>query len=296
MHCAQDLDLLAAHMSDAEDSDQVSSTPAPLCFLFDGCLEQVLRWLPIQHALRTARTSKAFERASAASIKGVGWDAPPAAAATAATAVATATATPFGVYGRIDGALDAIQGEEGETVLHCGLGTPCLDLRAAGDAVDCAALVHLLQIAFKSHVSANRVANATGAGPPSGSPRVPKELGSNHVLPVLKGLAVHSLAIRTKVSDVQSSDPRTSIPGTTGLIILIVGPKERSPPELACFPLRPECASLPLEVKLAPLAACCEGGHGEASTCDTTAASPSVSGRTTENWQPATSRAAFGSN
>lgn len=197
MHRWSDLDLLAANMSDGEDSEQVSSPPASLCFLFDGCLDQVLRWLPMQHVLRIARTSKAFERASVASIKGAGWDAAPA-----ADTAATATATPFGVYSRIDGALDAIQGEEGETVMHGGLGTPCLDLRAAGDSVDCATLVHLLQIAFKPTAAvANPVANANWAGLPAGNPRVPGELGNK---PVLKGLAVHSRAIKTKVGDVQT--------------------------------------------------------------------------------------------
>lgn len=189
-------------MIHVESPGQGSHPSVSACFQSNDCLEHILRWLTVQDALRCARTSKAFERASAASIraKGVAWDAPPA----ATTATATATATPFGVYGRIHGGIDPILGAEGDTaVLHCGLGTPCLDLRAAGDDVDCAALTHLLRIAFRPTAApqANRPASAaTGTGLPSEQPSVRGELGNK---PVLKGLAIRSLAIKTKVGIVQ---------------------------------------------------------------------------------------------
>lgn len=93
---------------------------------------QVLEFLSMPHALRCSAASKAFLSASLASVKFASWQ---------------------GIQPD-----DYWRGEAGTTILDAPalasqglLGTPCVDVRAAGDAVDDKALLGLLRRAFRAN-------------------------------------------------------------------------------------------------------------------------------------------------
>lgn len=136
-------------MSDAESSVPASpsspsspSSRSAHCLLSDDVLLQVLQWLPVPSSVHSGITSKAFSRAALASLRRGTW----------------ATTRDDGCPGRHgrssteEAAASSEEGDEEGALLSQGgrLGTPCLDLRSAGDAVDCAALLGLLRRGFKA--------------------------------------------------------------------------------------------------------------------------------------------------
>ena len=151
----------------------------------DDLLEQVLCFLTPTQALRCSRTSRAFLRAALASLERANtWPADPG------TAVPCRTAYHGGSSGS-------------------GLvGTPCLDLRDAGDAIDSRALLAVLGRAFvkpggSSNVAAAAAARAGVHGEGGGEGGTGSYAARKPA--VLKGLAVRSAVIQDEVSAVQAA-------------------------------------------------------------------------------------------
>lgn len=163
--------------SETEDSKQASPSCSSRCLQSDDVLRQVLQWLSVPQSFRCGRSSKAFSRASLSALQSAGWDAP-AARRTCWT------------YGHLDCTRQDIEGSEESTVLSSGLGTPCLDLRAVGSAVNCGVLQQLLGETFKAPNNGNQTALG---------PAMLREERERAARPQLKGLAIHSSAVKNKV-------------------------------------------------------------------------------------------------
>lgn len=204
-------------MSDAEISVPAClsspSSRSAHCLLSDDVILQVLQWLPVPSAVRSGGTSKAFSRAALASLRRGTW----------ATTHDDSCRGRHGGSSTEETAASSEEGEEGPLLSQGGrlLGTPCLDLRSVGDAVDCAALQGLLERGFKAssttppvHQEECRRLSSTGerskasvegvdtisstsAGSKPGLVVAPSE--REQELPVLRGLAVRSSAVDDEV-------------------------------------------------------------------------------------------------
>lgn len=208
-------------MSDAERSVPASpsspSSRSAHCLLSDDVIVQVLQWLPVPCAVHSGRTSKAFSRAALASLRRGTW----------ATTRDDDCRGRHGSSSTEETAASSEEEEEEGALLSQGgrLGTPCLDLRSAGDAVDCAALLGLLGRGFKAgsttppmrqeerqrqsstggrskaSVEGVDVISSSGACSKSGIVFTPSERKQER--PVLRGLAVRSSALEDEVRTTQ---------------------------------------------------------------------------------------------
>jgi len=153
---------------------------APPTSLPEDLHGQVLRWLSVTEVLRSGRTSRAFQRAALAAVgAGLSW---------------SPGATDCGTHG----------------YSYCCypsevVGTPFLDLRAAGDSVDSRALLAVLGKVFRKPSASI----TTGAVEREGDDEVQGEKRGGAVAvgrpAILKGLAVCSAAIQDEVGNLTVS-------------------------------------------------------------------------------------------
>ncbi|CAM9509743.1 unnamed protein product, partial [Ectocarpus sp. 13 AM-2016] len=135
-------------MDDSEQHDEhrqqeqrQHQPPAHPCRLPDDVVEQILCLLPVDQILRSGRTSRAFSRASRAALQGATWAPDPAVAGGSDDG-----AVRCGTHGHTRCCRSA--GDSGTHTDRIVVGTPCLDLRSAADAVDCRALSVMLRRGF----------------------------------------------------------------------------------------------------------------------------------------------------
>lgn len=151
----------------------------------DDLLEQVLCFLPPTQALRCGRTSRAFLRAALTSLERAAWPADPGASCDYNCCRAGSNGN----------------GDRGGRLV----GTPCLDLREAGDAVDSRALLAVVGGIFSKPGggSSNAPDGEDGDQGESGKSAAARKPA------VLKGLAVRSADVQDEVrfgQRCQSSD------------------------------------------------------------------------------------------
>lgn len=153
----------------------------------DDVLEQILCFLPPAQVLRCGRTSKAFLRAALASLERAAWSPDPGAHGHPCRYS----------YPRAGGI--GSSGRGGRLA-----GTPCLDLRDAGDAVDSQALSAMLGRIFikPADGSDHAASSAGGAAEAEGGRDGGENRGSSSAAgkpAVLKGFAVRSAVIKDEV-------------------------------------------------------------------------------------------------
>lgn len=157
-----------------EQAQEVQSAPPRRTkSLPEDLVGQILRWLPVTQALRCGQTSRMFQRAALASLQNVSWS---SGAADCGTHGHSYCCYPRGV-----------------------VGTPCLDLRAAGDSVDSQALLAVLGRVVGKPAASTPTAAVGREGGDSGQG---EERGSTAAVGrpvILKGLAVCSAAIKDEV-------------------------------------------------------------------------------------------------
>ncbi|CAM9107304.1 unnamed protein product [Pylaiella littoralis] len=214
----QEQQRLQEHQQQQEQQEQLAAQPpnanSPRSLPHD-VLETVFCFFPATQALRCARTSRAFSRASLASLQSATWLPDPGVtdgSASTTTAATAAAAWDCGAHGHSscsnfsnsdlngssngsasDGSWSGIRSSSG-----VALGTPCLDLRGAGDSMDFRTLLALLQRVFDKTV-------AKGGGGGKGE-SVSGSSGSAARGPVgrhaiLKGLAVCSTAVQDEAME-----------------------------------------------------------------------------------------------
>lgn len=229
-------------MSDTESSvPDCPSSPScsAHCLLSDDVLLQVLQWLPVPSAVHTGMTSKAFSRAALSSLRRAAWTTTRddddddyccrGSHTTNRSSTLEETASSEDGDGEEEASEDGEEQEQ-EALLSQGsggrlLGTPCLDVRSAGDAVDCAALLGLLARGFKAAASTTTPAQVNqerqrllllsssageslkpsveGLSLDTSCPSIASSGGSKgeqESRPVLRGLAVRSSGIEDEVS------------------------------------------------------------------------------------------------
>lgn len=149
----------------------------------DDLLERVLCFLPPTQALRCSRTSRAFLRAALASMERATWPADPGTTSChtnccrAGNNSSTGSSSGRGLFG-----------------------TPCLDLRDAGDSVDSRALLAVLgRIFVKPGGSSNAAAAAAARADVGGEAEGESRSYAVRKPAVLKGVAVRSAVIQDEV-------------------------------------------------------------------------------------------------
>ncbi|CAN0274674.1 unnamed protein product [Ectocarpus sp. 6 AP-2014] len=179
-------------MDDSEQHDEhrqqeqrQHQPPARTCRLPDDVVEQILCLLPVEQILRCGRTSRAFSRASQAALQGATWAPDPAVAVGSDDG-----AVRCGTHGHTH--CCRIAGDSGIHTDSLVVGTPCLDLRAAADAVDCRALSAMLRKGFGELEESSSAGGGDGAETDDHS-GAPATRGRKCVL---RGLAVCSAAVR----------------------------------------------------------------------------------------------------
>lgn len=109
--------------------------------LSEDVLQQVVLWLPVPAALQCGRVSKAFSKATLAAARCAVW-------------TPSMPSNPASVafdHSYWDPVVANEDSYGGDTHFRHGnrlLGTPCIDLRPGGDAVDCSSLTCLLSRVF----------------------------------------------------------------------------------------------------------------------------------------------------
>ncbi|CAM9806909.1 unnamed protein product, partial [Ectocarpus sp. 12 AP-2014] len=129
------------HDEHRQQEQREHQPPARTCRLPDDVVEQILCLLPVEQILRCGRTSRSFSRASLAALQGATWAPDPAAAVGSDDG-----AVRCGTHGHTS--CCRIAGDSGTHTDSLVVGTPCLDLRSAADAVDCQALSVMLRRGF----------------------------------------------------------------------------------------------------------------------------------------------------
>ncbi|CAM9127636.1 unnamed protein product [Scytosiphon promiscuus] len=161
-----------------EENAEDQPLPGEASSLPEEIIQQILRFFPVDQALRCARTSRAFSRASLASLR----SASPVNGMPGCGASCCCCGSNVGSFG---------SGSNGD------VGTPFLDLRAGGDAVDCQALSALLRRVFgKPEDTLSTAADGTRSVTTRSfnpSPSTPSTSGRPAAL---KGLALRSAAVR----------------------------------------------------------------------------------------------------
>lgn len=173
-----------------QEQRQQHQPQAGTCRLPDDVVEQILCLLPVEQILLCGRTCRAFSRAALVALQGATWAPDPAVA-----------------VGYVDGAVRCgthghthccrIGGDSGTHTDSLVVGTPCLDLRTAADAVDCRALSVMLRRGFGKLEESS---SADGGGDVAGTND--KNVGASATRErkcILRGLAVCSAAVKDQV-------------------------------------------------------------------------------------------------
>ncbi|CAN0052013.1 unnamed protein product, partial [Ectocarpus sp. 4 AP-2014] len=179
-------------MDDSEQHDEYRQQeqrqhqpPARTCRLPDDVVEQILCLLPVEQILRCGRTSRAFSRASLAALQGATWARDPAVAVGCDDG-----AVRCGTHGHTHCCRTA--GDSGTHTDSLVVGTPCLDLRSAADAVDCRALSVMLRRGFGKLEESSSADGGDGAETTDHS----GASASRGRKCILRGLAVCSAAVK----------------------------------------------------------------------------------------------------
>lgn len=217
------MDTICVDLSDEENAprqETLTSSPSSCqsCqtqgVFPDDIIEQVLHWLPVSQAVRCGAISKAFSAASVVALRHGVW-------------IAASNSTDYVSQ-------DQYRSGDIEKFLlePRGFGTPCLDVRDVGDALDARGLLGLLAKGFKDTGTVDQSQTSRLHELTLGAPEkiagtswaagiisvdvrkmsddtlasrrdhaaVPNGVGRPEVYPVLKGLAMRSNTINDEVS------------------------------------------------------------------------------------------------